>query len=115
MPPLVSFGHAEDVERLKGKYPHKEVLQIVGTLKMAQRIGTMTQEKHNMGDYFDNLNILGSHLQGLSEKLKHDLEDLLQELNVVLPDYDELTEYGRNKIARFCNNLPDILISELLR
>jgi hypothetical protein len=110
----ISTVASGDLKQLEAKYKKEELLRILESFRILQRIKDMTNEDHTITEYMEQLSLLKNHVKEFDEELIKDLENVILRINVEISP-NETVRGQKSELRRVCLNLLDVWIEYFLR
>lgn len=125
---LDSLSHYENVSRtsapavesrdsgqLEAKYGKEDLIKILESFRIVQRIKEMTNKDHKASEYIEQLNLLEGYTEGFDKRFIDDLGNILRRIDVELLPDEFVPDKSKSEIRRVCLNGIDIWGAEFLR
>ncbi len=111
---MISTVESSDLRQLEAKYKREDLVRILESFRILQRIKEMTNEDHTITEYMEQLNLLRNYVKEFDEALIKDLENVILRINAeILPN--EIVREQKSELRRVCLNEIDVWISEFLK
>ena len=110
----ISTVESRDLRQLEAKYKKEDLLRILESFRILQRIKDMTNEDHTITEYMEQLNLLKNYVKKNNEELIKDLESIIMHINAEISP-NEIVRGQKSELRRVCSNLLDVWIEYFLR
>jgi tetratricopeptide (TPR) repeat protein len=110
--PAVESG---DSRQLEAKYRKEDLIKILESFRILQRIKEMTNKDHKALEYIEQLNLLEGYTEGFDKRFIDDLDNILRRIDVELLPDEIVPDKSKSEIRRVCLNGMDIWGAEFLR
>lgn len=106
---------SRDSRQLEAKYGKEDLIKILESFRILQRIKDMTNEDHKVLEYMEQLNLLKRYTEGFDKKSIDDLDNVLRRIDAELLPDEFVPDKSKSEIRRVCLNGIDIWGAEFLR
>jgi hypothetical protein len=110
----ISTVASGDLRHLETKYGKEDLIRILESFRILQRIKEMANEDHTITEYMEQLNLLRKYIKEFDEELIKDLENVILRINAEISPNDIVREQ-KSEIRRVCSNEIDIWGAEFLK
>lgn len=110
----VSTVESRDLRQLEARYKKEDLLRILESFRILQRMKDMTNEDHTITEYMEQLNLLKNYVKEFNEELIKDLESIIMRINAEISP-NEIVRGQKSELRRVCSNLLDVWIEYFLR
>jgi hypothetical protein len=104
-----------DLRQLESKYGKDDLIKILESFRMIQRIKDMTYEDHKALEYSWQLNLLKGYTKGFDEDLIADLDTIIRRIEAELLTDENVPDKSKREIRKVCLNEVDIWVAEFLK
>ena len=110
----ISRVESGDLRQLEAKYKKEDLIKILESFRILQRIKYMTNEDHTITEYMEQLNLLRNYVKEFNEELTKDLENVILRINAEISP-NEIVRGQKSELRRVCLNEIDVWVAEFLR
>ena len=110
----ISAVESKDLRKLEAKYKKEDLLRILESFRIVQRIKDMTNEDHTITEYVEQLSLLKNYVKEFDKELTKDLENVILRINAEISP-NEIVRGQKSKIRKVCSNAIDVWVAEFLR
>ena len=110
----ISRVESGDLRKLEAKYKKEDLLRILESFRILQRIKDMTNEDHTITEYVEQLSLLKNYVKEFDKELTKDLENVILRINAEISP-NEIVRGQKSEIRRVCSNAIDVWVAEFLR
>jgi len=103
------------LQELEAKYKKEDLIKILESFRILQRIKDMTNEDHKVSEYMEQLNLLKRYTEGFDKNLVEDLDNILRRINAELLPDEIVPDKSKSEIREVCLNEIDVWIAEFLK
>jgi hypothetical protein len=111
----ISTVESRDLRQLEAKYGKEDLVRILESFRILQRIKEMTNEDHKASEYVEQLNLLEGYTEGFDKRFIDDLDNILRRINAELLPGEFVPDESRSEIRRICLNEIDVWVAEFLK
>jgi hypothetical protein len=111
----ISEVESADLRQLESKYGKEDLIKILESFRLIQRIKDMTYEDHKALEYMGQLNLLNGYTEGFDKNLIADLDDILRRIEAELLSDEIVPDKSKSEIRKVCLNEVDIWVAEFLK
>jgi len=106
---------SRDSRQLEAKYGKEDLIKILESFRILQRIKEMTNKDHKVLEYIEQLNLLKGNTEGFDKRFIDDLDNILRRIDAELLPDEFVPDKSKSEIRRVCLNGIDVWGAELLR
>jgi len=106
---------SRDSRQLEAKYGKEDLIKILESFRIIQKIKDMTNKDHKASEYIEQLNLLKGYTEGFDNRFIDDLDNILRRIDVELLPDEFVPDKSKSEIRRVCLNGIDIWGAEFLR
>jgi hypothetical protein len=106
---------SRDSRQLEAKYGKEDLIKILESFRILQRIKEMTNEDHKASEYVEQLNLLKGYTEGFDTRFIDDLDNILRRIDIELLPDEFVPDKSKSEIRRVCLNGIDIWGAEFLK
>jgi tetratricopeptide (TPR) repeat protein len=99
---------SRDSRQLEAKYGKEDLIKILESFRILQRIKEMTNEDHKASEYVEQLNLLKGYTEGFDTRFIDDLDNILRRIDIELLPDEFVPDKSKSEIRRVCLNGIDI-------
>ena len=99
---------SRDSRQLEAKYGKDDLIKILESFRILQRIKEMTNEDHKASEYIEQLNLLKGYTEGFDKNIIGDLDNILRRVDVELLRDEIVPDKSKSEIRRVWLNGIDI-------
>ena len=111
----MSEVESADLRQLESKYGKEDLIRILESFRILQRIKDMTYEDHKALEYMGQLNLLKGYTEGFYENLIADLDNIIRRIEAELLSDEIVPDRSKSEIRKVCLNEVDVWVAEFLR
>ena len=104
-----------DLRQLESKYGKEDLIKILESFRIIQRIKDMTYEDHKISEYFWQLNLLKGYTEGFDENLIADLDTSIRRIEAELLSDEIVPDKSKSEIRRVCLSDVDVWVAVFLK
>jgi hypothetical protein len=111
----MSWVESADLRQLESKYGKEDLIKILESFRLLQRIKDMTYEDHKASEYSWQLNLLKGYTEGFDKNLIADLDDIIRRIDAELLTNEIVPDKSKREIRKVCLNEVDVWVAEFLK
>jgi hypothetical protein len=111
----MSEVESADLRQLESKYGKEDLIKILESFRLLQRIKDMTYEYHKALEYMGQLNLLKGYTEGFDKDLIADLDNIIRRIEAELLTDEIVPDKSKSEIRKVCLNEVDIWVAEFLK
>ena len=111
----MSEVESADLMQLESKYGKDDLIKILESFRIIQRIKDMTYEDHKVSEYMGHLNLLKGYTEGFDKNLIADLEKIIRRIEAELLTDEIVPDKSKREIRKVCLNEVDVWVAEFLK
>ena len=104
-----------DLRQLESRYGKEDLIKILESFRILQRIKDMTYEDHKASEYSWQLNLLKGYTEGFDENLIADLDNSIRRIDAELLSDEIVPDKSKREIRKVCLNVVDVWVAEFLK
>lgn len=104
-----------DLRQLESKYGKDDLIKILESFRILQRIKDMTYEDHKASEYSWQLNLLKGYTEGFDKNLIADLDNSIRRIEAELLSDEIVPDKSKSEIRKVCLSEVDVWVAEFLR